>query len=97
MPTIIRSAASDEDVYEIAAFISRDSLAAALKLIDSFDRKLRLLAEFPHIGAIREDLAPSLRSFPVGNYLIFYRPVADGIEVVRILHGARELRRIFKR
>jgi len=46
---------------------------------------------------MREDLAPSLRSFPVGNYLIFYRPITDGVEVVRMLHGARELRRIFKR
>ena len=41
-----------------------------------------------------------MRSFPVKryrNYLIFYRPSRDGIEVIRILHGARDFRRYFRR
>ena len=39
-----------------------------------------------------------LRSFPVGNYLVFYRPLAegDGIAVIRVLHGARDLRHHFR-
>jgi toxin ParE1/3/4 len=95
MPRIVRSPESDEDLFEIAAYIARDNLAAALRLIDKLDVKLRLLSEFPGLGRARDDLAPSLRSFPVGNYIIFYRPLPDGIEVVRVLHGARDLRRIF--
>ena len=97
MPRIDRSPESDADVYEIASYIARDNLDAALRLIDRIDEKLRLLAEFPHLGATREDLATSLRGFPLGNYVIFYRPVAGGIEVARVLHGARDLRRIFGR
>ena len=31
------------------------------------------------------------RSFPLGNHLIFYRPIDDGIELVRVLHGARDI------
>ena len=37
----------------------------------------------------RSDLAPSLREVPVGNYVVFYRPMSDGVVVVRILHAAR--------
>jgi toxin ParE1/3/4 len=40
-------------------------------------------------------MAPGLRSFPVGNYVVFYRIVPEGIELVRVLHGARDLRRLF--
>jgi toxin ParE1/3/4 len=38
---------------------------------------------------------PALRSLSVGNYLIFYRPLADGIEIVRVLHGARDIDSLF--
>jgi toxin ParE1/3/4 len=44
----------------------------------------------------RPDIAPKLRSSPVGSYLILYRQVAAGVEVVRVLHGARNLRAIFQ-
>jgi toxin ParE1/3/4 len=47
------------------------------------------------MGRIRSDLLPNLRSFPVGNYVIFYFPADDGIEVIRILHGARDIQQLF--
>jgi toxin ParE1/3/4 len=62
-----------------------------------FDEKLKLLADFPGMGAMREDLGPSIRTFPVGNYLIIYRPMKSGIELLRVVHGARDLRRLFRR
>ena len=64
---------------------------------DKLDEKINLLAEFPGMGARRDELSRGLRSFPVGNYLLFYRPTKTGIEVIRIAHGARDLSRIFKR
>ena len=36
-----------------------------------------------------------MRYLPVGNYLILYRTVAGAIEIVRVLHGARDLHAIF--
>lgn len=45
----------------------------------------------PLIGISREELHPSLRSFPVGKYLIFYRLVPEGIEVIRVLHGMMDI------
>ena len=97
MPRIIRSALSEQDVYEIALFIARENPDAAFRLIDRFDETLRMLAENPMTGRARGELAPNVRSFPVGSYLLFYRPANDGIELIRVLHGARDLRRLFKR
>lgn len=49
-----------------------------------------MLVENPNLGPLREDLAPGLRFFPVGNYLIFYLLKDDKIVVVRVFHGARD-------
>src|SRR4051794_38870792 len=97
MARVIRSDEADSDIYSIANHIAADNLEAALRWLDTIDEKLARLAEFPGLGPARDELAPGLRSFPVGNYIIAYRRINDGIEVVRVLHGARELRRIFRR
>jgi toxin ParE1/3/4 len=47
------------------------------------------------IGVKRNELMPSLRSFVVDRYVIFYLPIPKGIEVVRVLHGARDLNALF--
>lgn len=48
------------------------------------------------MGRERSELAPFLRSFPVKIYLIFYRPIDEGIEIVRILHGSQDIETIFQ-
>lgn len=48
-----------------------------------------MLARQPEIGTVRDDLLPGLRVWPIVKYVISYRPSDDGIEVVRVLHGAR--------
>jgi toxin ParE1/3/4 len=49
------------------------------------------------MGRLREELRPGLRSSSVGNYLILYRPIPEGIAVFRILHGARDLEALLAR
>ena len=44
------------------------------------------------MGTARDNLGRGVRSFPVGNYLVLYRIIPDGIEVARVLHGARDLK-----
>ena len=97
MSRIIRSPQSDLDVFEIALLVANENPTAAERLIDRFDEKLMMLADNPHSGRPRDELAPSLRSYAVGNYLIFYRPIENGIELIRVLHGARDLRRLLRR
>lgn len=72
-------------------YIRLQNPSAALRMLDVLQSKCKLLSESPDIGRHREELALMLRSFPAGNYVIFYRPVDKAIEVIRILHGARDI------
>ena len=45
----------------------------------------------PMMGRARPEIAPDLRSLPFKRYVIYYLPLHDGIDVVRILHSARDL------
>jgi toxin ParE1/3/4 len=96
MPRILRTPQSELDVLEITIYIARDSIAAADRLVDLFDAKLRALSLNPGLGPKRPELGDGVQSLPVGNYILFYRRIDDGIELLRILHGARDLRRIFR-
>jgi toxin ParE1/3/4 len=97
MATIVRSPESRQDILEIAHYIALDNPSAAEQLVDQFDDVLNMLARNPLAGRIRDDLAKDLRSFAVKSYILFYRAKIDGIELVRVLHGARDLRQLFKR
>lgn len=80
------------DLLEIGAYIARDNPAAADRLIDKLAAKGQLLAEHPGIGSPHPQVPRSeLRYIPVGIYLLFYRETAEGIEVVRYVHGRRNL------
>ena len=92
MPRILRTAQADADV---ALYISRDNPAAAARLVATIDRALQRLADSPGLGPERPELQPLLRSYPVGNYLLFHRPLEDGIVLLRVVHGARDLQRLF--
>ncbi|MET4716406.1 plasmid stabilization system protein ParE [Bradyrhizobium japonicum] len=50
-----------------------------------------MLVENPLAGRERQELRDSLRSFPVGNYVIFYVPLPDGVEIVRVMHGRQDI------
>ncbi|XWK91565.1 MAG: type II toxin-antitoxin system RelE/ParE family toxin [Phormidium sp.] len=65
------------------------------RLKEAIKQQCKLLADFPNIGRNRDDLQPGLRSFPVDSYLIFYRQMAGGIEIVRFVSGYRDLEAIF--
>jgi toxin ParE1/3/4 len=97
MPRIIRTPQAKQDVAEIWLYIAERNFPAAEALLEEFDRALKLLASVPGVGTARDDLSPGLRSYPVGNYLILFRKARGGIEVARIMHGARNLRRSFRR
>jgi toxin ParE1/3/4 len=95
MRRLQKTPASEQDLIDIGRYIETDNPNAAVRLLKKFKEKFELLAEFPGIGQRRDDLAPGLRSLPVGKYLIFYIPLTDGVTIVRVVHGARDLRSIF--
>jgi toxin ParE1/3/4 len=91
---VIRSLA-ESDLDDIWDYVALDNIEQAEKLIGKFGIKLQNLAESPYMGRNREELMQDLRSFPLGAYVIFYRPTKDGIEVIRVLHSARDTEDIF--
>lgn len=89
MPRIVRTRLARADVLEIWNYIAADNQEAADKIVRQLDEVIQLLARHPKIGSLQEKYRPGLRCSPVGSYLVFYEPIADGIRILRILHGAR--------
>jgi toxin ParE1/3/4 len=95
MPSIVIRPKALADLVEIWAYIAEDSPRQADALAAAIDREIRGLARHPLIGRARPELLTDLRSLPFGRYVIFYLPRKRGIEVVRVLHGARDLEPLF--
>lgn len=85
-----------EDLKDIYRYIARDNPSAAGRLRQTFYERFRLLAKQPGLGQLREDLANDVRVFPVAKYVILYRTTDEGIEVIQVVHGARDLQAIFR-
>ena len=87
---------AQSDLDDIWFYIAGDNINAADKWIRTILSRFSKLVELPDLGRPREELAPHLRSLPVGRYVIFYRRMNHGIEIVRVLHGARDLPPLFE-
>jgi len=95
MPRITRRPLALQDLDEIWDYIAVDNPDAADRFVEAIAEKCHLLAKFPKIGTLCESLHLGLRYLPVGKYLLFYLPIEDGVEVVRVLHGARDVDSLF--
>ncbi|OAN49190.1 hypothetical protein A6A04_03485 [Paramagnetospirillum marisnigri] len=84
--------AAGADLEEIGDYIALDNPMAACQLIQDVMAACGLLAISLMLGRGRSGLASGVRSFPVGRYIVFYTATPDGIDVIRILHGARDVR-----
>ncbi|MEG4839633.1 type II toxin-antitoxin system RelE/ParE family toxin [Microcoleus sp. B9-D4] len=89
------SAPAKQDLRELTNYLLLFSANAANHFLNVFQEKIRLLADFPEMGRSREELAPSLRSFPVDKYVIFYRVIKNGIQIERVLSGYRDFEDVF--
>lgn len=92
---IIRTPAADDDLFDIWLFIAQDNEAAATRTLEKIKKSLDRLVRQPRGGRDRSELALGLRSFAIRPYVIFYRVIDDDIELVRVLHGARDIEDIF--
>jgi toxin ParE1/3/4 len=81
---------------EILEYIARDKPGAALRHVDRLEEACWMLARNPASGTARDDLIPGLRAWSVGDYVIFFRRADDGIEVIRVVHGARDYGQLFE-
>ncbi len=95
MNAVSQLPAAQADLLDIWLRIASDSPANADRFLDVLDQKMHLLASSPRMGRPRPELRDGLRSFPVDHYVIFYCEVHQGINIVRVLHGARDIESLF--
>ena len=84
------SDAARSDLDEIWFYLAQDNPDAADRFVRVLVAWFPRLAAMPGMGRQREELAQRLRSFPTAHYVIFYRPMENGVEIARVLHGARD-------
>ena len=84
-----------DDLFEIWIYIARDNVEAANRVEDAVYKACTLLAEGPLRGKTRADLTKlplrfwTVQAFP--NYLIVYDPATNPLQIIRILHGTRDI------
>ena len=69
--------------------------AQAEKYLNEIYAVFERLSQYPSIGRLRPELADGLRSIPIGAHVIFFMPWQNGIAIVRVLHGARDVESVF--
>jgi len=85
---------AEADLLEIWSFVAQESEnpEVADKFIDVIAERILLLAKNPHLGRPRDhDLQVGLRSFAIGNYVIFYYIEGKDVLILRLLHGRRDI------
>ncbi len=84
------------DVEEISAFWrEKAGQETASRLLDKIGERFSLLTRYPRIGISRAEFGLQTRSLVAGNYVIYYR-LTRRVEILRVLHGARDQRRAFR-
>ncbi|MBR0755806.1 type II toxin-antitoxin system RelE/ParE family toxin [Bradyrhizobium jicamae] len=92
---VVLTAEAEADIEQITTYVAEQSPQSALKLVRELRARCESLADAPRgypLVPRYED--HGIRRRPFGNYLIFYRVGADTIEVIHVLHGARDYERL---
>jgi toxin ParE1/3/4 len=88
---------AERDLDEIFVYwANRASLEAADRVVDRITERFWLLGEHPNAGKPAREIAASVKCFPAGKYLIYYRKTPRGTDILHIFHGARDQRSAFK-
>lgn len=61
-------------------------------MLDAIAARILQLTDFPESGPRRPEIAADARALTVGNYLVLYRTTPENVEILRIVHGARDVR-----
>ena len=100
---ILKRRLAAQDIVELAAYIAQDSIQAAERFLEATENAFHFLAESPGAGARRTFKDPDLsdiRMWPIRGFdkhLVFYREDPSGIEVIRVLHAARDIPALFRK
>jgi plasmid stabilization system protein ParE len=91
---------AEDDLFGIWRYIARDNIAAANRVERAIYEACEFLARSPQAGHYRPDLTQQSVRFwtvsPYSNYVVIYDPEVRPLQVLRILHGGRDLRTVLK-
>lgn len=79
----------------IADYFTENNVAAGEGFFRAFDRKCKQLVAFPNSGRSYDSTRPNLRGIFLDGYIIFYRLLDDGIEILRVVNGRRNFPSLF--
>jgi toxin ParE1/3/4 len=89
---------AEQDLDEIFLYWAmRAGLKVADRLIDSMTDRFWLLGEYPDAGKLAQDIAPGVKCFPAGKYLIYYRKTRRGTDIMHIFHAAQDQKLAFRK
>lgn len=91
MLTPIKAPQAEADLIDIWLYVAEDLPANADRLLDRLNDTVQSLAETPGMGVDRSSLSKGLKSFPVGNYIRYYRVKSSELELVRVLSASRDM------
>jgi toxin ParE1/3/4 len=80
------------DLKQIGQYIAKDNPLRADTFLAEIHAKCLAYAENSEMGRERADLSPKLRSFPHGNYVVFYRRFRRSIQIIRVIHAHRDIK-----
>ena len=95
-------AEASQDLAEIFDYLDEHSETAADRFYDAIEETVQQLLRSPFLGErcrFRNPKTEGMRVWQVdgfSNYLIFYRPKGDVLQVLRVIHGARDYMAIFE-
>lgn len=92
MAELIISPSARQDLSDIFDYIARDKPIAAANWVATIWGKCELIATTPELGEKRPEYGADVRCSLVGRYVIFYRTIKNGIEVIRVIVGDRDIR-----
>ncbi|AFZ22305.1 type II toxin-antitoxin system RelE/ParE family toxin [Allocoleopsis franciscana] len=95
MSRYLISPSASRDLNAIADYFLTRNVDAGERLFHEFTKKCQYIAQFPNLGKSYSYLRPSLRGLPLDGYIIFYRVVEDGVEIVRVVSGRQDLESLF--
>jgi toxin ParE1/3/4 len=91
---------AEDQLDAIWLHIARESgsIDTANRIVDRITDRFWLLARQLWIGRSRDDLAPAMRSFPAGEYIILHRIEEDEtVAILYVFHGSRDIEALFER
>ncbi|MBD2616241.1 type II toxin-antitoxin system RelE/ParE family toxin [Nostoc punctiforme FACHB-252] len=91
----IISPAASLDLSEIIDYFAIRNIEAGERFVDEFEKKCKYLANFPNMGRSYANIKADLRGVPLDGYIILYRIIDSGIEIVRVVSGYRNLESLF--